>query len=115
MLKFTKSGSFNSLFDSKGVAQDYAETVKWYRLAAAQGVANAQNNLGRMYNNGEGVTQDYIRAHMWLNLGAASGDANRVKYRDIVASKMTPQQIAQAQKMASDCQQKNFKGCECVR
>jgi TPR repeat protein len=111
MLKFTKSGSFNSLFDSKGVAQDYAETVKWYRLAAAQGVANAQNNLGRMYNNGEGVTQDYIRAHMWLNLSAASGDASNLKNRDIIARKMTSQQITQAQIMARDCQHKKFKGC----
>jgi TPR repeat protein len=68
-----------------------------------------------MYNNGQGVAQDYIRAHMWLNLGAASGAANSVKHRDLVASKMTSQQIAQAQIMARDWQQKNFKGYECVR
>ena len=29
-----------------GVAQDYAEAVRLYRLAAAQGDAGAQNNLG---------------------------------------------------------------------
>jgi TPR repeat protein len=72
----------------------------------------AQYSLGGMYHYGHGVTQDYVRAHMWLNLGAASGDADAVKNRDLVASKMTPQQIAQAQIMARDCQQKNFKGCE---
>jgi TPR repeat protein len=71
-----------------------------------------KNNLGTMYDKGEGVAQDYIRAHMWFNLGAASGAANRVKNRDIVARKMTSQQIAQAQKMAIECQQKKFKGCE---
>ncbi len=38
--------------------QDYAETVKWYRKAAAQGQADAQNNLGFMYGNGQGVPQD---------------------------------------------------------
>ena len=32
-----------------GVPQDYAEAVKWYRLAADQGDAAAQNNLGFMY------------------------------------------------------------------
>ena len=99
-------------YKGQGVTQDYAEAMKWYRLAAEQGIADAQNNLGWMYSTGQGVTQDYVRAHMWLNLGAASGAANSVKNRDIVASKMTPQQIAQAQKMASDCKQKNFKGCE---
>ena len=31
-----------------GVTQDYAESVKWYRLAAAQGNFNAQRNLGIM-------------------------------------------------------------------
>ncbi len=65
-----------------------------------------------MYAKGQGVAQDYIRAQMWLNLGAALGAANSVKHRDLVASKMTSQQIAQAQQLASDCKQKNFKGCE---
>ena len=36
----------------QGVPQDYAEAVKWYRLAADQGDARAQNNLGVMYANG---------------------------------------------------------------
>jgi len=30
----------------EGVPQDYAEAVKWYRLAAEQGYAAAQFNLG---------------------------------------------------------------------
>ena len=94
------------------VTQDYVEAVKWVRLAAAQGLAIAQNNLGTMYDKGQGVTQDYVRAHMWLNLSAVSGNADAVKNRDIVARKMTSQPIAQAQMMARDCQQKNFKGCE---
>ena len=79
---------------------------------SAQGNASAQNNLGVMYYQGQGVTQDYVRAHMWFNLSAASDTADAVKNRDIVARKMTSQQIAQAQIMARDCQQKNFKGCE---
>ena len=39
----------------QGVLQDYAEAVKWYRLAAAQGNAMAQANLGLRYAKGEGV------------------------------------------------------------
>jgi len=45
-----------------GVSQDYAEAVRWYRLAVDQGNAGAQNNLGVMYKNGEGVLQDYAEA-----------------------------------------------------
>lgn len=32
----------------QGVAQDFKEAAKWYRLAAAQGHAEAQFNLDRM-------------------------------------------------------------------
>ena len=42
--------------------KDYAEAVKWYRKAADQGSAIAQNNLGEMYYNGAGVSQDYAEA-----------------------------------------------------
>jgi len=37
-----------------------------YRLAAEQGFADAQLNLGAMYGKGEGVPQDYVQAHMWF-------------------------------------------------
>jgi TPR repeat protein len=33
-------------------AGNYAEAVKWYRKAAEQGDADAQNNLGWMYARG---------------------------------------------------------------
>jgi hypothetical protein len=95
----------------RGVPQDYAQAVKWYRLAADQGYAWAQNNLGNMYELGQGVPQDYVEAHKWFNLAAASvssGDTREraVKNRDLVAMRMTPAQIAEAQKRASAWQPK---------
>jgi TPR repeat protein len=98
--------------NGQGVAQDYAEAVRWYKLASAQGNISAQLNLGFMYSNGQGVVQDYIRAHMWYNLAALKGDAGFVKNRDIVAARMTAQQIAEAQKLARECQARNFKNCD---
>ena len=97
--------------NGQGVLQDYAEAVKWYRLAAAQGNARAQSNLGVMYGKGQGVPMDDVRAHMWFNLAAVKGDADAVKNRDIAAKNMTPQQMAEAQKLARECQARNFKGC----
>ena len=47
---------------AEGVPQNYAEAVKWYRLAADQGDASAQFNLGVMYDKGQGVPQDYAEA-----------------------------------------------------
>ena len=96
----------------QGVVQDQAEALKWYRLAAQQGDAKAQYNLGLMYANGQGVVQNYVKAHSWFNLGAVNGDANAVNNRDVVAKRMTPQQIGDAQKLARDCQARQFKGCE---
>ena len=93
--------------NGEGVPQDDAEAVKWYRKATEQGYAKAQNNLGLMYYNGEGVSQDYVQAHMWYNL-AASRPApgvdldQSVKHRDIVAKRMTPAQISEAQKLARE-------------
>ena len=98
--------------NGQGVPQDYAEAVKWYRKAAEQGDAVAQYNLGVMYKKGDGVPQDYVQAHVWFNLAAAKGDKDAVKNRDIVAGKMSPAQIAQAQEMAEKCQASNYKKCE---
>ncbi len=92
------------MYDSgRGVPQDTAEALKWYRLAAGQGIAYAQTNLGIMYENGRGVAQDYVLAHMWFNLAAAQGkDENVLKLRDLLASEMTPDQIAEAQRLARE-------------
>ena len=57
----------------KGVPQDYAEAVKWYRLAAEQGNALAQNSMGVMYVDGLGVPQDYAEAARWHRLAAEQG------------------------------------------
>ena len=59
-----------------------------------------------MYGNGQGVPQDYVQAHKWFNLSAASGDAGALKNRDDVAARMTPAQIAEAQRLASAWRQK---------
>ncbi len=69
--------------------------------AADQGNADAQFRLGQMYANGQGVRQNNVQAHKWFNLVAVSGGADAVENRAIVAAKMTPAQIAEAQRLAS--------------
>jgi TPR repeat protein len=96
----------------EGVIQDFKESVKWYRKAAEQGDADAQNSLGVKYAEGRGVIQDYIRAHMWMNIAASNGEKDGSNNRDIVAKKMTAAQIAEAQKMARECEKKNYKNCD---
>jgi len=57
-----------------GQAIDKKEAVKWYRLAADQGNADAQLFLGGMYNEGQGVLQDYKEAVKWYRLAAEQGN-----------------------------------------
>jgi uncharacterized protein len=95
------------MYDSgQGVPQNDAEAMKWYRLAAEQGHADAQYNLGVMYRDGQGIPQDYVQALMWFNL-AASEQATAVQGRDLAASKMTPAQIAEAQRLAREWKPKS--------
>jgi uncharacterized protein len=90
---------------------DCATALKEWTPLAEQGDAFAQHNLGVMYGNGQGVPQDYVRAHMWSNLSASQGSEGAAKVRDIVAERMTPFQIEQAQKLSQECAAKNYKGC----
>lgn len=59
----------------QGVRQDYAESVRWFREAAAQGDAKAQSGLAHMYDTGKGVSQDHAEALRWGRKAADGGDA----------------------------------------
>lgn len=93
----------------RGVSKDEVEAVRWWREAAEWGFARAQAKLGFMYLLGEGVPQDYVQAHKWLNLAASQFWSSEQKlrekivyFREEVASKMTPAQIAEAQRLARE-------------
>ena len=95
--------------NGQGVTTNYAEAVKWYRLAADQGDAYGQYNLGLMYYNGQGVRQDYLEAYKWFTLTMARSQASEpalreaaAKGRDDVATRLTPVQIAEAQRLAGE-------------
>jgi TonB family protein len=102
--------------NGKGVPQNIAEAVRWYRLAAEQGYAGAQNNLGLIYAIGRGIQRDPIRAYMWFSLAASSlsGDvgATVAQSRDVFASAMSSRQVALAKDMASKCKASNYKDCD---
>ena len=49
---------------------------------------------------------------MWLNISLANRNQNALKVRDIIAAKMTTEQIAEAQKLAKEWQEKNYKNCD---
>lgn len=84
-----------------GLPRSLGEFLRWTRMAANQGNRASMEVLAIGFHTGTGVPQDYVQAHMWANLAASRGSARAMKLRDELAAKMTPDQIAEAQKAAS--------------
>ena len=82
----------------EAVPQTETETVKWYRTEADLGDADAMCNLGGCYESGDGVPQDDVTAYMWFSLAAAK-DEIYAAIRDRVRVRLTPEQVAEVQKL----------------
>ncbi len=96
----------------QGVTQDYAEAAGWWRRAADAGNAAAQYSLGLAYAQGQGVAQNLVLAHMWLTLSAASPSETqelRAKERLNIAKQLTPEELAESQRLAVEWKPKSQK------
>ena len=94
-------------FDGMGVPQDHQMALKWYKRPAERGHADAQIALGGTY----AAIEDYIAAYMWNEIAAKNKQKNSGQMRNLIESKMTPDQIAEAQKLARECVRKKYRGC----
>ena len=85
-------------YAGSGVPQDVKTAAKWFTLAAAQGHADAQFQLGFMYKEGRGLPQDKEAAVKWytraadqlhdgaqLNLGVMYARGEGVPQNDVYA------------------------------
>lgn len=91
--------------EGAGVAKDITEGIKWIRQAAQEGWAPAQNKLGECYVKGVGVTKDNVQAYKWFNLAAGQSDDDAPDIRVSMAKveqSMTPEQVAEAQRLARE-------------
>jgi uncharacterized protein len=77
---------------------DFATAMQIMRPLADQGHVTAQNVVGLLYYFNYGG--DYVSAYMWFNLAAAQGNSFAEMFLKDTADKMTPEQIAEAQKLA---------------
>jgi len=68
-------GLASAYYRGKGVPQDYAEALRWYKMAADQGEPDAEDGLGYMYVAGRGTKQDYAEALRWYKRAAEHGNA----------------------------------------
>ena len=80
MLQAAEQGNADAQFNlgvmydnGRGVRQDYAQAMQWYRQAAEQGDAHAQLALGLRYATGQGVRQDIVIAKEWVGKACDNG------------------------------------------
>ena len=69
-----RSNEFQKGWDAFNI-RDYAAALKNWRAVAEQGLAEAQFNLGLIYDNGLGVTEDNQEAVKWYRMKAEEGIA----------------------------------------
>jgi uncharacterized protein len=91
--------------NGEGTPKDDAKAVMWYQKAASSGNAHAQQNLGVAYISGDGVAIDLVLGYAWSNLASGQGNVDAGKNRNIAATRMSPNEIAEAQRLASNWKQ----------
>lgn len=99
------SAQFNlgSLYhQGQGVAQDDKQAALYFAKAAEQGHTDAMDNLGLRYGKGEGVAQDWVQAYKWFSIAGMRKNVSAAQNAKVALSKMTPEQIDQAQVAAKD-------------
>jgi hypothetical protein len=87
------------------VRRDRAKAVKWYKMAADQGVALAQKNLANLLADKNFAGRDYIQAYKWYeiaipNLPDTLGRELLRVARNNVAKRISPDQRANARNLA---------------
>jgi TPR repeat protein len=89
-----------------GLKKNYAEAASWYRKSAVQGNAYAQASLGILYHSGKGLPRDDVQSEMWLIIAAdhvLPDDRDTiVEMRESVAKHLTPEQVAEARRLARE-------------
>lgn len=87
-----------------GVPQNYVEAFKWIQGSAELGYAKAQYHTGIMYNSGQGVAENKVLAYMWFSVAVSRSyypeNRNASMARNTLAAKMTPSEIAEAQRLS---------------
>jgi TPR repeat protein len=77
---------------------DYAAAARQFEPVAREGDEDAQYWLGRLYADGLGRPRDPVTAYVWFDRAAAQGHHDSAVLRDGLATVLTPDQMAEAQR-----------------
>lgn len=90
-----------------GVGRDAAEAVKWYRMAAEQGLPDAVFELAKCYRFGIGARRNRATAFKWLQRAAELGHVRAmvllgVRYLDCDGEEYNPRKAVKTFRKAAD-------------
>jgi len=83
------------------------DTAKWFGRAANQGNAYSENSYGYALETGYGILTDPVEAYKWFLLSAAQNNADAKVNLERLKSKLSQEQIEEAEKKASDFKPKS--------
>lgn len=84
-----------------GVVMNDVEAGKYYLLAANSGFIPAIKSIAGLCHSGMGVEQNIVEAYMWFSIAAELGDFNSEYKRDQVGDELSPDELLDAQQMAT--------------
>lgn len=93
--------------EGQGVQPDPAQALHWFRRAGQSGHVTSQRILGLMLYEGEGTAPDRIAGLTWIAIAAQSGDEIAQETVKLLAQRVPPEQLGQAQKNAREWLKKN--------
>ena len=98
-----------------GVDEDKARARAYYECAADHAHVEAQLRLSELYEFGVGIAVDLVRARMWAEIAEriAGSHSQRVRAggnRDTLAEIMTPEQSAEARRLAQAWIERHARG-----
>ena len=80
-------------YDKDEKKQDKQKAFDCFKLAADDGIADAQNEVGKMYLHGDGVSQNFTEAARYFRLAVKQGDADSInRLAHMISCKQTNQE-----------------------
>jgi hypothetical protein len=90
-------------YDNARESGDFSEALRLSRQLTDYGDKNGKRLLKMVHMQlGWGAHNDYVEAYGWLSEGIAGGDDYLVRWRGMLADKMTPDQLEQAKELTAD-------------
>jgi hypothetical protein len=96
--------------EGQGVRQDNFYAHMWWNIAARL-VSPRRSNATSAFTSSDECGGVPEWSNRTVSKTVSSGSKHAVESRDIVAKRMTPSQLAEAQNLACECVKKNYKGC----